>query len=133
MHLLDRLLHGQHVGRGGDPGQLDLVGGPLQAALQHPPLGLGRRVADGQPQQEPVELGLGQRVGALELDRFWVATTRNGRSRDRVTPSMVTCRSCIASSRAAWVLGGDRLISSPSSRLVNTGPGRNSKSPERWL
>ena len=69
MHLLDRPLHGQHVGRGGHLGQLDLVGGPLQAALQHPPLGLGRGVADRQPQQEPVELGLGQRVGALELDR----------------------------------------------------------------
>ena len=31
-------------------------------------------------------------------------------------------RSCIASSSAAWVFGGVRLISSASSRLVNTGP-----------
>jgi hypothetical protein len=49
-----------------------------------------------------------------------------------VAPSTVTWRSCIASSSAAWVLGGVRLISSASSRLVNTGPGRNSKLPLRW-
>ena len=45
-----------------------------------------------------------------------------------VTPSIVTCRSCIASSSAACVFGGARLISSPSRRLAKTGPGRNSKS-----
>ena len=38
-------------------------------------------------------------------------------------PSTDTCRSSIASSRAAWVFGGVRLISSASSRLVKTGPG----------
>ena len=37
---------------------------------------------------------------------------------------MVTCCSCITSSSAAWVLAGARLISSASSRLVNTGPRR---------
>jgi hypothetical protein len=37
----------------------------------------------------------------------------------------LTCRSCIASSIAAWVLGGVRLISSASSMLANSGPGRN--------
>ena len=37
-------------------------------------------------------------------------------------PSTDTCRSSIASSRAAWVFGGVRLISSASSRLVKTGP-----------
>ena len=37
--------------------------------------------------------------------------------------SAVTWRSSMASRSAAWVLGGARLISSPSSRLVNTGPG----------
>ena len=35
---------------------------------------------------------------------------------------MVTVRSCIASSRAAWVLGGVRLISSASSSSVKIGP-----------
>ena len=54
---------------------------------------------------------------------FWVASTRNGRSSGRVTPSIVTCRSCIASSSAACVFGGARLISSASSRFVKIGPG----------
>ena len=34
----------------------------------------------------------------------------------------VTCRSCIACSSAACVLGGVRLISSASSRLAKIGP-----------
>ena len=38
-------------------------------------------------------------------------------------PSTLTWRSSIASSRADWVFGGVRLISSASSRLVKTGPG----------
>ena len=56
---------------------------------------------------------------------FWVAATRNGSGSGRGVPSTETCRSSIASSRAAWVLGGVRLISSASSRLVKTGPSRN--------
>jgi hypothetical protein len=47
-------------------------------------------------------------------------------------PSTETCFSCIASSSAACVFGGVRLISSASSRLVKTGPGRNVKSWVRW-
>ncbi len=35
---------------------------------------------------------------------------------------MVTMRSCIACSKAAWVLGGVRLISSASSSWVKIGP-----------
>ena len=54
--------------------------------------------------------------------------TRNGAASGRVWPSIVTCRSAIASSSADCVLGGARLISSASSRLVKTGPGRNSNS-----
>ena len=42
-------------------------------------------------------------------------------------PSTVTWPSAIASSRAAWVFGDARLISSATRMLVNTGPGRNSK------
>ena len=38
-------------------------------------------------------------------------------------PSIVTCRSCIASSSAACVFGGARLISSASRRFVKIGPG----------
>ena len=48
-------------------------------------------------------------------------------------PSIVTCRSCIASSSAACVFGGARLISSARRRFVKIGPGRNSKSASRWF
>ena len=64
---------------------------------------------------------------------FCVASTRNGGPSRRVSPSVVTCRSCIASSSAACVFGGARLISSASRRLAKIGPGRNSKSASRWL
>ena len=63
---------------------------------------------------------------------FWVASTRNGRSSGRVPSSLVTCRSCIASSNAAWVFGGARLISSPSRTWVKIGPGWKRSSPLRW-
>ena len=63
---------------------------------------------------------------------FCVAITRNGGSSGIVFPSIVTCRSCIASSSAACVFGGARLISSPRSRFVKIGPGRKSKSLVRW-
>ncbi len=63
---------------------------------------------------------------------FWVAghDERVGQRRGPVRPR-VTCRSSIASSSAAWVFGGVRLISSASSRLANTGPARNSNSAVR--
>ena len=38
-------------------------------AEQHPGLGVGVRVAEREPDHEAVDLGLGQRVGALVLDR----------------------------------------------------------------
>jgi hypothetical protein len=53
---------------------------------------------------------------------FCVASTKNGSGSGRRTPLVVTCRSCMASSSAACVRGGVRLISSASSTLVNTGP-----------
>ena len=43
--------------------------GPLEPAVEHLELVPARRVADAHPQQEAVELRLGQRVGALLLDR----------------------------------------------------------------
>src|SRR3546814_3732014 len=48
-----------------------------------------------------------------------------------VSPSIVTVRSCIASSSAACVLGGVRLISSASSMSVKIGP-RVSEKVEVW-
>jgi hypothetical protein len=56
----------------------------------------------------------------------------NGGSRRWLMPSIVTCRSCIASSSAACVFGGARLISSARRRFAKIGPGRNSNSPLRW-
>src|SRR5688572_16594219 len=56
-----------------------------------------------------------------------------GRSSAKLSPSIVTWFSCIASSSAAWVFGEARLISSTSRTFANTGPGRNSNSFERWL
>ncbi len=63
---------------------------------------------------------------------FWVAMTMNGRASGWVTPSTVTCTSCMHSSRADWVFGDARLISSTSTRFANTGPGLNSNSFPPW-
>ena len=57
---------------------------------------------------------------------FWVAMTMKGSGTWCVTPSTVTCPSSITSSRADWVLGEARLISSARTMLANTGPGWNS-------
>ena len=59
---------------------------------------------------------------------FWVAITMKGRASGWVTPSTVTCTSCMHSSKADCVFGDARLISSTSTRLANTGPGLNSNS-----
>ena len=56
-----------------------------------------------------------------------MAMTMNGRTSLCVSPSRVTCRSCIDSNSAAWVLGGARLISSASRMFVNSGPFRRTK------
>ena len=66
---------------------------------------------------------------------FCVASTKNGDGSGRVSPNVVTRRSCIASSSAACVLGEARLISSASSRFVKTGPGwkTNSLRPVAFL
>ena len=69
VHLLDRLLHLEQLLAADDRLQLDLVGGALEPARKHVPLLLALGVADADPQQEAVELRLGQRVGALVLDR----------------------------------------------------------------
>ena len=51
----------------------------------------------------------------------------------RVTPSLVTWPSLIASSRADCVRGEARLISSASSTLAKTGPSSKLKLPSRGL
>ena len=48
---------------------------------------LGARVADLDAHQEPVQLRLGQRVGALELDRVLRRRDRNGRGSGCDVPS----------------------------------------------
>ena len=47
--------------------------------------------------------------------------------------STVTWRSSMHSSSADWVLGEARLISSPTTMLAKTPPGRNSNSRVSWL
>src|SRR5438445_4430813 len=64
---------------------------------------------------------------------FCVARTRNGRGSGRVSPSRLTWRSSMHSSRADCVRGVARLISSASTTWAKIGPGRNSKSCNRWL
>ena len=51
-----------------------------------------------------------------------VAKTANGRGSSWRSPSIVTARSCIASSSAACVFAGARLISSHKRNWANTGP-----------
>lgn len=55
---------------------------------------------------------------------FWVAMTRNGEGNRWATPSAVVWRSCMASSSAACVLAGARLISSASTSEAKIGPSR---------
>jgi hypothetical protein len=78
-------------------------------------------------EQEAVELGLGQRVGALVLDGVLGRGHEEGHRQRTGYAVDDTWRSSIASSSAAWVLGGVRLISSASRRLVKTGPSRKEK------
>ena len=63
--------------------QLDLVGAPLQPPAQHLGLALAVGIADADPQQEAVELGLGERIGALVLDRV-LRREHDERPRERV-------------------------------------------------
>ncbi len=51
-----------------------------------------------------------------------MANTRNGLGRGKLSSPRVTCRSSMASSRAACTLEGARLISSASSRFAKMGP-----------
>ena len=89
------------------------------------------RVADLQLEHEPVELRFRQRIRAFLLDRIL-----RGEHEERLgqlvrLAAAVTRCSCIASSSAACVFGGARLISSARTMLAKIGPGakRNSRLP----
>ena len=64
---------------------------------------------------------------------FCVAKTRNGASSGKVSLPIVTCFTCIASSRALCTLAGARFTSSARMRLETTGPFWTLKSPVRGL
>ena len=64
---------------------------------------------------------------------FCVAITMNGVPSGWVSVSTVTWRSSMHSSRADWVFGEARLISSPSTMFAKIAPGLNSKSRCSWL
>ena len=122
------------VSRSTTGAELDVVGLSLDAASEDVHLAVAARVAERRAQEEAIELCLGERVRPLVLDRVLRRDDEEGRLEDVcVTPSIVTWRSCIASSSAACVFGGARLISSERRRFVKIGPGRNSKSPSRWF
>ena len=61
-------------------------------------------VADAHLEHESVKLSFRQRVGSFLLDGVLVAMTMNGAGNLCVTVPMVTCFSCMASSKAACVL-----------------------------
>ena len=65
---------------------------------------------------------------------FWVAMTKNGGRGRSVCEPAVTWYSCMACKRAAWVLGGVRLISSARTMLAKIGPwtNRNARLPVAW-
>ena len=60
---------------------------------------------------------------------FCVAMTRNRPSSGKVCSPMVTCRSCMASSKADWTFDGARLISSARMKLAKIGPLRVRNAP----
>ena len=69
MHPLDRALHRQQLLAVDDRVELDLVLAAIQSPREQLELRLAVRVPDTDPQQEAVQLRLGQRIGPLVLDR----------------------------------------------------------------
>ena len=63
---------------------------------------------------------------------FWVATTMKGSGRGRVSPSMLTCPSPMASRSADWVRAVARLISSATTTPAKIGPGWKRKVRVDW-
>ena len=69
LDLLDGGLHREQPGGVDERVEHHLLASAGDPAVQDVVLLLGRGVAEGDPQQEPVELGLRERVGAFVLDR----------------------------------------------------------------
>ena len=88
------------------------------------------RIAHEHLEHEAVLLRLGQRIGAFLLDGVLRRQDEERSASGGGRRPTVTWRSCMASSRAACVLGGVRLISSARMTLANIGPCRNRNS--RW-
>ena len=83
------------------------------------------RIIDEDVEHEAVQLGLGQRIGALVLDGVLRGQHEERLGQPMPLPPAVIWCSCIASSRAACVFGGVRLISSARITLAKIGPLRN--------
>ena len=66
--VLHRRLQVEQLGGVDDPAHLLLLLAARHPAAEHLPLAVGVGVAERHPHEEPVELGLRQRVGALVLD-----------------------------------------------------------------
>jgi hypothetical protein len=95
---------------------------------QNAALGFQVGIIDIDLQQEPVELGFGQRIGAFLLERVLRGQyVERGCGRSWRSPPNVTWYSCIACRSADWVRGEARLISSAISSWVKIGPLTNRK------
>ena len=89
-----------------------------------------RQVRDDDVEHEAVELRFGQRIGAFLLDRV-LRREHEERALELIGPARRRdVFSCIASSSAAWVFGGVRLISSASRICAKIGPFTNRRL--RW-
>ena len=93
------------------------------------------RIIDEHHEQEAVELRFGQRIGALLLDRVL-----RGQHEERIGQQVPLAADgdlllLHGFQQAACVFGGVRLISSASTMLANSGPGRkrNSRVPVACL
>jgi len=98
-------------------------------ALHHGRFLVGARIIDYQLEQKAVGLRLGQRIGAFLFDRVLRGHDEKRLWQRVGLPADVTCRSCIASSKALCTLAGARLISSASTRLAKIGPRCGENSP----
>ncbi len=76
--VFEGLLHPDEGGGVDDRVEFDVLGAASDAPPQDLPLLVGGGVAEGDAQEEPVELGLGQLVGALELDGVGGGQDREG-------------------------------------------------------
>ena len=103
-----------------------IVGGQVE---QHLGLVAGRRIADRHAAARSGRAGPRAAEGALVLHRVLGGDDHERQRSSRVSPSTVTCASSMHSRSADCVFGDARLISSTSSRLANTGPGRKTNAP----